>query len=101
LGVLLSAINPKNLLLLIAGGMTIDQAAATTTQKVVPIVVFTLIAATTVALPVLLNLLMGQRAKVVLDSMNTWLRANNATVMATLILVIGFVLVGKGISGFG
>jgi hypothetical protein len=32
--------------------------------------------------------------------MNNWLKANNATATAVLILVIGFVLVGKGISGF-
>jgi hypothetical protein len=29
-----------------------------------------------------------------------WLQANNSTVMAVLLLVIGVVLVGKGISGF-
>ena len=28
-----------------------------------------------------------------------WLQDNNATVMATLILVIGAVLLGKGVSG--
>jgi hypothetical protein len=32
--------------------------------------------------------------------LHDWLKANNATVMAVMILVIGFVLVGKGISGF-
>jgi hypothetical protein len=36
-----------------------------------------------------------------LDSINTWLKVNNATVMAVLLLVIGFVLIGKGIGGFG
>lgn len=34
-----------------------------------------------------------------LDVLRAWLQANNATVMATLILVIGVVLIGKGISG--
>jgi threonine/homoserine/homoserine lactone efflux protein len=101
LGVLLSAVNPKNLLLIIAGGIAIDQAATSTAQKVVPILVFTMIAATTVALPVIVNLVAGQRAKTVLASMNAWLRTNNAAVMAVLFLVLGSVLVGKGISGFG
>ena len=32
-----------------------------------------------------------------LDTMRTWLAQNNATVMAVLLLVIGFVLIGKGI----
>jgi len=34
-----------------------------------------------------------------LDSLKKWLQDNNATVMATLILVIGAVMVGKGVSG--
>jgi hypothetical protein len=101
LGFVLSAINPKNLLLIVAGGMAIDQGATGSGQKAVSIVVFTVLAAGTVALPVILNLVMGQRARRTLESMNEWLRVNNATVMAVLILVIGLVLIGKGISGMG
>ncbi len=101
LGVLLAAVNPKNLLLLVAAGLAIDQGATTSGQKAVSIVVFTVIAVSTVALPVILNLIMGDRATGILDSTNDWLKANNATIMAVLILVIGFVLIGKGIAGFG
>jgi Sap, sulfolipid-1-addressing protein len=101
LGFLLSAVNPKNLLLLVAAGMAIDQGVAGTGQKAVSIVIVTLIAASTVALPVVLNLLMGERARGILGSMDEWLRKNNATVMAVLLVVIGSVLIGKGIGGFG
>jgi Sap, sulfolipid-1-addressing protein len=100
LGVLLSAVNPKNLLLLVGGGVAIAQGATTTGDKAVAMIVFIVIAVSTVALPVILNLTMGQRARAILDSLNNWLKNNNATVMAVLILVIGFVLIGKGISGF-
>ena len=100
LGVLLSAVNPKNLLLLVGGGVAIAQGATTTGDKAVAMIVFIVIAVSTVALPVILNLTMGQRARGILDSLNNWLKNNNATVMAVLILVIGFVLIGKGISGF-
>jgi threonine/homoserine/homoserine lactone efflux protein len=100
LGLLLSAVNPKNLLLLVGGGVAIAQGATTTGDKVVAMIVFIVIAISTVALPVILNLTMGDKARAILDSLNGWLKANNATVMAVLILVIGFVLVGKGISGF-
>jgi len=34
-----------------------------------------------------------------LESLRKWLQDNNATVMATMILVIGAVLVGKGVGG--
>jgi threonine/homoserine/homoserine lactone efflux protein len=100
LGVLLSAVNPKNLLLLIGAGVAIAQEAPTSGDKAVAMVIFILIAVSTVALPVVLNLTMGQRAKTILQSLDGWLKTNNATVMAVLMLVIGFVLIGKGIGGF-
>jgi hypothetical protein len=100
LGILLSAVNPKNLLLLVGGGIAIAQGATTTGDKAVAMIVFIVIAVSTVALPVILTLTMGQRARAILDSLNSWLKTNNATVMAVLMLVIGFVLIGKGISGF-
>jgi hypothetical protein len=52
LAVLLSAVNPKNLLLLIAGGLAIAQGATTSGDEAVGIIVFIVIAASTVALPV-------------------------------------------------
>jgi hypothetical protein len=93
-------VNPKNLILLVGGGVAIAQGAATSGDKAVAMIVFIVIAVSTVALPVVLNLTMGARAKTILDSLNNWLRTNNATVMAVLMLVIGFVLIGKGIGGF-
>ena len=35
-----------------------------------------------------------------LDSLRAWLVHNNSTVMAVLLLVIGVVLVGKGIGSY-
>lgn len=101
LGLLLSAVNPKNLLLLVTAGLAIAQEAPTTGDKAGAMIVFILIAISTVALPVILNAVMGTRGKDLLDSLNTWLRANNATIMAVLMLVIGVVVIGKGIGGFG
>jgi hypothetical protein len=100
LGVLLSAVNPKNLILLVGGGLAIAQGATTTGDKAVAMIVFIVIAVSTVALPVILNVTMGQRATSILNALNSWLKTNNATVMAVLMLVIGFVLIGKGIGGF-
>ena len=100
LGLLLSAVNPKNLILLVGGGVAIAQDSATSGDKAVAMLVFIVIAVSTVALPVILNLVMGERAKSTLNSLDSWLKANHATVMAVLMLVIGFVLIGKGIGGF-
>lgn len=101
LGLLLSALNPKSLLLIVAAGLAIDQGATSTSEKAAAIVVFTIIAVSTVAVPVVLNLVLGQKARGTLDRASVWLRQNNATVMAVLLLIMAVVLMGRGISDLG
>ena len=96
LGVLLSAANPKNFLLIAAAAVIIAQADLGSTDTIVVIAVFTLIAACTVAIPTLAYLVMGARAQPALDDAKAWLSINNTAVMAVLLLVIGMSLVGKG-----
>ena len=97
LGLLLSAVNPKNLLLVIAAAVTIGQAGLGTGQQVVALVVFVLIGSVTVALAVVYSLLGGEGAAARLEEAKGWLAANNATVMFILLLVFGVVLIGKAI----
>jgi hypothetical protein len=100
LGFLLSAVNPKNLIMAAGAGVVIGSAAALSLGgDAVAVAVFTVVAASTVAVPVLGYLVAAERMRGPLDSLKAWLEHNNATVMATLILVIGAVLVGKGVSG--
>jgi len=97
LGVLLSALNPKNLLLIAGGAVAIADADLGSTDTVVAVAVFTIIGACTVAVPTLAYLIMGSRVQPALDGAKAWLSANNATVMAVLLLVIGVSLFGKGV----
>ena len=97
LGFLLSAVNPKNLLMGIAAGVAIGSAGLSVGGEAAAIAVFTVIAASTVAVPVIAYLFAKQKMRGPLDAMKAWLQANNATVMAVLLLVIGVVLIGKGI----
>lgn len=99
LGFVLAAVNPKNLTLCIAAGVAVGAVDLSVGQDVVAVVVFTLIAVSTVAVPVIAYLAAKERMRAPLDSLHHWLVANNATVMAILLLVIGVVLVGKGIGG--
>lgn len=99
LGFALAAVNPKNLLMCAAAGVTIGSAALETDAVVISIVVFSILAATTVVLPVVAYLLATERLRGPLADLKQWLQAHNAAVMATLVLVIGVALVGKGISG--
>jgi hypothetical protein len=100
LGIGLSALNPKNLIMIIGGGLAISGAPVSTGGKVGATVIFVLLAVSTVVVPVVLYRLMGARIQPQLESLNGWLQANNATVMAMLFLIIGVVLIGKGLGGF-
>jgi Sap, sulfolipid-1-addressing protein len=98
LGLLLSAANPKIVLLAAAAGLAIGAAELATSGTLGAAALFTGVAASTVAVPVLLFALLGERVLGPLASMRDWLRANNAAVMAIVIVVLGALLVAKGIS---
>jgi threonine/homoserine/homoserine lactone efflux protein len=97
LGFLLSALNPKNLLLAAAAGASIGAVSLSTGETVAAIAVFTFIAAITVTVPVVGYLVAGRRLEPMLDRTKAWLIANNAAVMAVLFLVFGVSLIGDAI----
>jgi threonine/homoserine/homoserine lactone efflux protein len=100
LGFLLSAVNPKNLLMAISAGLIIGGAGLAVGQTVVVIVMFVLLAASTVLIPVVAYLIASERLAGPLDRLRAWLVNNNATIMAVLLLVIGVAVIGKGIGRF-
>jgi threonine/homoserine/homoserine lactone efflux protein len=97
LGFALSALNPKNLLMGVGAGVAIGVGDLTVGATIVTIVIFTLIAASTVALPVIAYLTAAKKVAGPLEALRQWLLRNNATVIAVLLLVICVVLIGKGI----
>ncbi|GGF12167.1 GAP family protein [Subtercola lobariae] len=100
LGFLLSALNPKNLLMGVAAGVAIGAAGVTAGEATLTIVIFVVIAASTVAIPVIGYLAASSRMAAPLQALRTWLVHNNATVMSILLLVIGVVVIGKGLENF-
>ena len=99
LGFVLSAVNPKNLLMCVAAGAVIGSAGLSGSADVAVVAVFTVLAASTVAVPVLAYAVARDRLRGPLDELKEWLQAHNAAVMSVLLLVIGTVLIGKGIGG--
>ncbi|CAM3221090.1 Sap-like sulfolipid-1-addressing protein [Williamsia muralis] len=99
LGFALAAINPKNLLMCAAAGVTIGAGALSVGSTVVAVAVFSVLAAMTVVIPVLAYHLAADRLREPLAHLKEWLQANNTTVMSVLILVIGVGLFGKGLGG--
>jgi threonine/homoserine/homoserine lactone efflux protein len=100
LGFLLSAVNPKNLLMGAGAGVIIGSAGLASSSVVMAVIVFTAIAAASVAVPVIGYLVASAAMAAPLESLRKWLVHNNATVMAVLLLVIGVTIVGKGIGSF-
>ncbi|GAA1858318.1 GAP family protein [Microbacterium koreense] len=100
LGFLLSGVNPKNLLLGASAGVDIGAATLATGPLIVVIAVYTIIAASTVLVPVVAYLFAADRLREPLDRLRLWLSRENAVIMAVLLLVIGVMLIGKGIGGF-
>jgi threonine/homoserine/homoserine lactone efflux protein len=98
LGFLLSAVNPKNLLMAASAGLVVGGANLTLGQTIAVIAVFTVIAASTVLGPVIAYLAASAKMAEPLQRLREWLVDNNAAIMAVLLLVIGVSVVGKGIA---
>jgi threonine/homoserine/homoserine lactone efflux protein len=100
LGFVLAALNPKNLLMGVAAGVSIGSAQVGLGGATVAVIVFTVLASSTVAAPVVAYLAATARITGPLDAAKEWLLANNTTVMTVLGVVLGVVQIGKGISSF-
>lgn len=100
LAFVLAAVNPKNLMMAVTAGISIGTASLDVGGGVVTVVVFVLLAGCSVAIPVIAYLVAADRMRAPLETLRVWLTANNATVMAVLLLLIGVVNIGKGIGSF-
>ena len=98
-GVVVTGLNPKNLLLVIAGAAAVASAGATAGEEAVAWAIFTLIAIVGVATPVVISFAMGDRSDELLRRLRAWMAHNNGVIMAVILLLIGVKLLGDGIAG--
>jgi threonine/homoserine/homoserine lactone efflux protein len=98
LGLLLSAVVPKNLLLALSAGVIVGEAGLSVGEASVVIVGFTVIATSTVAIPVVAHLVAPARMRGPFQRLREWLVENNVTIMVLLLLMIGVVMIGNGIA---
>jgi threonine/homoserine/homoserine lactone efflux protein len=100
LGFLLSAVNPKNLVMSIGAGVVIGSAELSGGEAAVAIGLFTVVAAGSVAVPVVAYLVAAERLTGPLEELHGWLLKENAMIMTVLLLVIAVSMIGKGIGAF-
>lgn len=99
-GGLMSAANPKNLLLVVAAASAIGQTGIPAGQQAIVYAIFVVIATIGVGAPVGLYFALGSRSREVLDRLKVWMVQNNAAILGVLFLVFGVKLIGDAISGF-
>jgi threonine/homoserine/homoserine lactone efflux protein len=101
LGLLLSAANPKAVLVCVAAGLVIAGGASSAVQSVWAVVLFTGVAASTVTALVLASAIGGARVARPLHSLRRWLTAHSAGAAASVLGIVGAVLVVQGAGGLG
>ncbi len=97
LGVWLAALNPKNLPVGLAAGVAIAQGGLSIVDDIWVLLLFTVVAGSTVLVPVAAYESAAGSMRPRLEHLREWLEVNNATVMSVLLLVIGAVLIGRGL----
>ena len=97
LAIVLSVVNPKNLILAVGACAGLGQLSLSTEDAVVALIVFVAVASSSILFAVGYELVGGQHARETLDHLKGWMTEHNHAVMAVLFLVFGVVLISKGI----
>ncbi len=98
-GLVLSAVNPKALAMSVAAGLAVAAGEESTSTDIVSIAVYVALGSLTMLIPYVLYVTRPEPAQRILGGWKRWLAVHNAAVMATVMLVIGVVLIGKGVAG--
>ncbi|MBP1040304.1 GAP family protein [Vagococcus sp. BWB3-3] len=94
-GVVLSSANPKNLLLSLSAGAAAGAVTQSISEDGLAILLFGLIATSTIVIPTILFSVMGDKISHKLAEMKNWLIYNNDTITAVMLLFIGIKILGK------
>ena len=95
--IVLSVANLKVFAMCAAAGAAIGTAALGRTGAWQAVAVFTVVAASSVALPVLGYLVAGERLDEPLNRLKVWMEDNHSALMGVILVVIGAALLYKGI----
>jgi len=97
LAIVCSAVNPKNLILAAGAAAGVAQVDDSVGDAVVALIVFVVMSSVSVGGAVAYYRFGGEKARAHLDELKAWLSVNNAAVMTVLFLILGVVLIAKGL----
>ncbi|MGF2054910.1 GAP family protein [Vagococcus fluvialis] len=93
--ILLSAANPKNLLLALSAGAATGAVTQGIKEDVLAIIIFSIFATFTIVFPTILFFIYGNQIKPSLNKLKEWLILNNDSITAVIFLFIGIKIIGK------
>lgn len=96
-GFLLSAIHPKNLILNAAGAAAIDANLLDSGTQYIALVIFTLIASVGITVPIAVYFIARRVVGAMLGRWKDWLIRKNVHVMVVLLLILGALLIARGL----
>ncbi|ANI37749.1 GAP family protein [Mycolicibacterium vaccae] len=97
MAVALTVLNPKVLLICVAAGLAIGSAGLTSPSVWFAVIWFVAVAGVTVAAPILGYAISGQRLDPALTRLNEWMERQHAALLAAILVVIGAMVLYKGI----
>ncbi len=101
LGAFIGGLKPKNLLLSIGVGVTLEAADATVGEAAITLAVVVLLGSLPVIIPVIAAFVAGDRIREPLDRLRAWLIDHNAAMVGAILLLIGVVLISTGAEALG
>jgi threonine/homoserine/homoserine lactone efflux protein len=98
-GAALTVVNPKVLFICAAAGLAIGTDALDTAGTILSAALFVGVSASSVAIPVLAYAVAGDRLDAPLERLKNWMERHNAALVAAILIVIGLLVLYKGIHG--
>jgi len=96
---ILTAANPKVLFICAAAGLAIGTAGLDSHRVWIAEVWYVIMAASTVAIPILAYAVSGDRLDEPLTRLKDWMERQHATLVAVILVVVGLLVLYKGIHG--
>ena len=98
-GLALTVVNPKVLFMCAAAGLAIGTAGLGSAHAWIAVAWYVAVAGSTVALPILAYAVSGDRLDGPLARLKDWMERQHATLVAAILIVIGLLVLYKGIHG--
>ncbi len=96
-GAVLVVLRPEVLIMCAAAGLAVGSSSLGVAAQLVAAAIFLVIAASTVAIPILAYVGAGDRLDDALERLKSWMEENHATLLAVILVLIGLMVLYNGI----